>query len=193
MFAEYADIVLWLANAGVEVLRLDAIAFLWKRLGTNCQNQPEVHAIAQALRALLRIACPAVLLKAEAIVAPDDLVHYLGQGRHHGKVSDLAYHNTLMVQVWSMLASPRRPARGARAAGAAAASRPRRPGSATCAATTTSAGPSTTATPAAVGLTGSGHRAFLSDFYIGLLPRQLRAAGWCSRPTRRPATGGSAG
>ena len=74
VFAEYADIVLFLANAGVEVLRLDAIAFLWKRLGTNCQNQPEVHAITQALRALIaRIACPATLFKAEAIVAPDDL------------------------------------------------------------------------------------------------------------------------
>ena len=44
VFAEYADIILFLANAGVEVLRLDAIAFVWKRLGTNCQNQPEVHA-----------------------------------------------------------------------------------------------------------------------------------------------------
>ena len=60
VFAEYADIVFFLANCGVEVLRLDAIAFLWKRLGTNCQNQPEVHAITQALRALMRIACPAV-------------------------------------------------------------------------------------------------------------------------------------
>ena len=105
VFAEYADIVLFLANAGVEVLRLDAIAFVWKRLGTNCQNQPEVHAITQALRAVARIACPAVLFKAEAIVAPQDLVHYLGQGVHHGKVSDIAYHNSLMVQVWSMLAT----------------------------------------------------------------------------------------
>lgn len=105
VLAEYADIVLWLANIGVEVVRLDAIAFLWKRLGTTCQNQPEVHSIAQALRALLRIAAPAALLKAEAIVGPDNLVHYLGTGRHHGKVSDLAYHNTLMVQIWSMLAS----------------------------------------------------------------------------------------
>ena len=105
VFAEYADIVLFLANAGVEVLRLDAIAFVWKRLGTNCQNQPEVHAITQALRAVARIACPAVLFKAEAIVAPQDLVHYLGQGVHHGKVSDIAYHNSLMVQIWSMLAT----------------------------------------------------------------------------------------
>jgi amylosucrase len=105
VFVEFADLVLFLANVGVEVLRLDAIAFLWKRMGTVCQNQPEVHAITQALRALLRIAAPATVLKAEAIVAPDDLVHYLGRGRHHGKVSDLAYHNVLMVHIWSMLAT----------------------------------------------------------------------------------------
>jgi amylosucrase len=102
---EYADIILFLANLGVEVLRLDAIAFMWKRLGTNCQNQPEVHSIAQALRSLARIACPALAFKAEAIVGPADLVHYLGQGAHYGKVSDIAYHNSLMVQIWSMLAA----------------------------------------------------------------------------------------
>jgi len=105
VFFEFADLICWLANLGVECVRLDAIAFIYKRLGTNCQNQPEVHAITQALRALARIACPAVLFKAEAIVAPQDLVHYLGQGVHHGKVSDIAYHNSLMVQIWSMLAA----------------------------------------------------------------------------------------
>src|SRR6476660_745291 len=105
VLVEYADIVLHLANLGVEVLRLDAIAFTWKRLGTNCQNQPEVHAVTQALRTLARIACPALAFKAEAIVGPRDLVQYLGQGPHAGRVSDLAYHNSLMVQVWSMLAT----------------------------------------------------------------------------------------
>lgn len=105
VLVEYADIVLFLANLGVEVLRLDAIAFMWKRLGTSCQNEPEVHALTQALRAVARIACPALAFKAEAIVGPRDLVQYLGQGRHAGRVSDLAYHNVLMVQVWSMLAT----------------------------------------------------------------------------------------
>ena len=105
VLVEFADIVLDLANLGVEVLRLDAIAFLWKRLGTNCQNQPEVHAITQALRAVARIAAPAVAFKAEAIVGPHHLVPYLGTGAHVGRVSDLAYHNSLMVQVWSMLAA----------------------------------------------------------------------------------------
>ena len=105
VLVEYADIILFLANLGVEVVRLDAIAFTWKRLGTSCQNQPEVHALTQVLRTVARIACPAVAFKAEAIVGPRDLVQYLGQGRHFGKVSDLAYHNSLMVQFWSMLAT----------------------------------------------------------------------------------------
>ena len=105
VLVEYADIVLFLANLGVEVLRLDAIAFVWKRLGTNCQNQPEVHAITQVLRTVARIAAPALAFKAEAIVGPRDLVQYLGLGERAGRVSDLAYHNSLMVQVWSMLAT----------------------------------------------------------------------------------------
>ncbi|MDJ0392285.1 alpha-amylase family protein [Rhodococcus sp. G-MC3] len=102
---EFAEIVMHLANLGIEVLRLDAIAFLWKRLGTNCQNQPEVHAVTQALRSTCRLAAPATLFKAEAIVGPRDLMPYLGLGRHTGRVSDIAYHNSLMVHIWSMLAS----------------------------------------------------------------------------------------
>lgn len=104
VLCEYADIILALANVGVDVFRLDAIAFIWKRLGTDCQNQPEVHELTRALRTVARIAAPAVAFKAEAIVGPADLPAYLGVGEHAGRVSDLAYHNSLMVQVWSMLA-----------------------------------------------------------------------------------------
>ena len=105
VLCEYADIILDLANRGVEVFRLDAIAFIWKRMGTACQNQPEVHELTRALRTVARIAAPAVVFKAEAIVGPPDLPAYLGVGQHAGRLSDLAYHNGLMVQVWSMLAS----------------------------------------------------------------------------------------
>ncbi len=169
VFAEYADIVLFLANAGVEVFRLDAIAFLWKRLGTSCQNQPEVHALVQALRAVARIACPAVAFKAEAIVGPNDLLAYLGQGERYGRVSDLAYQNSLMVQVWSMLASGE-------------------VGLAVHALRRFATRPATAAwitylrchddigwaiddgDAAAVGLDGAAHRSFLSDWYSGRFP-----------------------
>ena len=97
VFRAMAEAMLGLATAGVEMLRLDAVPFLWKRLGTNCQNQPEVHQLLQAFRAALRIAAPGVAFKAEAIVSPRDLVRYLGAGRHEGKECDLAYHNVLMV------------------------------------------------------------------------------------------------
>jgi amylosucrase len=107
VFRAMAEAMLDLAAAGVDVLRLDAVPFLWKRKGTNCQNQPEVHDLLQALRAAMRIAAPAVAFKAEAIVSPRDLMGYLGAGRHEGKECDLAYHNVLMVLGWSALASGR--------------------------------------------------------------------------------------
>ena len=107
---EVADIALDLANDGVEILRLDAIAFTWKRLGTNCQNQPEAHLVAQALRAVIGMAAPATVLLAEAIVAPSDLVAYLGRHDRERRECELAYNNQLMVQGWSMLAiRPGRP------------------------------------------------------------------------------------
>ncbi|TNC69828.1 alpha-amylase family glycosyl hydrolase [Rubellimicrobium roseum] len=105
VFLAVLDTILHLANKGVEVFRLDAVAFMWKRLGTPCQNLPEVHDILQAIVQATRASAPAVIHKAEAIVGPRDLVPYLGQGGKSGKVAQLAYHNNLMVQFWSSLAS----------------------------------------------------------------------------------------
>jgi amylosucrase len=165
---EFVDLVLFFANLGVEVLRLDAIAFMWKRMGTNCQNQPEVHELTQVLRSVAKLACPAVAFKAEAIVGPRDLVQYLGVGKHVNRISDLAYHNSLMVQIWSMLA-----ARNVVLARQALSSLP--------------AVPSGSAwicyvrchddigwaiddgDAAAVGMNGHLHRVFLSDWYSGAM------------------------
>jgi amylosucrase len=105
VLAEVLGIILRLANRGVDVLRLDAVPFLWKRLGTASQNLPEVHAILQAIRGLLAMAAPATIVKGEAIVAPDDLVPYQGVGRRATTECDLLYHNQLMVQGWSSLAA----------------------------------------------------------------------------------------
>ena len=97
--------MLGLANRGVDVLRLDAVPFLWKRLGTDCQNQPEAHLLVQAFRALTRVAVPGLLFKAEAIVAPEMLVQYLGAHDRYRPECDLAYNNQLMVLLWSSLAA----------------------------------------------------------------------------------------
>lgn len=166
---EFADLICWLANLGVECLRLDAIAFIFKRMGTNCQNQPEVHSITQALRTVARIAAPALIFKAEAIVGPADLAPYLGVGKHAGKVSDMAYQNSLMVQIWSALA-----AKDTRLFCAALNRFPAKP-------------PTTVwdtylrchddigwaiddGDAASVGLNGFEHRHFLADYYAGLYP-----------------------
>ena len=169
VFAEFVDIISFLANNGVEVLRLDAIAFTWKELGTDCQNEPPVHELTQALRAALRIVAPACALKAEAIVGPQDLISYLGQGKHFGKLSDLAYHNSLMVQLWGALAS-----RHTRLFEVALSNFPAKPSSATWATYVRCHDD----IGWAIGdedargayLEGHSHRVFLAEFYAGLYP-----------------------
>ena len=169
VFVEMTDVLLDLANRGVEIFRLDAVAFMWKRLGTDCQNQPEVHDLLQALRACARIAAPAVIFKAEAIVGPDKLAAYLGVGRHHGRVSDMAYHNSLMVQFWSSLAT-----RDTRLMTEVLRGLPRKPATtawATYARCHDDIGWAITDEDAArVGWGGQAHRAFLSSFYSGEFP-----------------------
>ncbi len=166
VFLEMTDVLLSLANVGVEVVRLDAVAFMWKELGTNCQNRPEVHDLLQALRACSRIACASVVHKAEAIVGPEELVTYLGTDAHYGKESDLAYHNALMVHLWSSLAS-RDPRLMAHALGRF----PEKPANASWA--TYARGHDdigwaiTDEDAAAVGLDAGAHRSFLSEYYSG--------------------------
>ncbi|MCB1353834.1 MAG: alpha-glucosidase C-terminal domain-containing protein [Rhodobacteraceae bacterium] len=105
IFLEMTRVMLFLANRGVEILRLDAVAFIWKRMGTRCQSEPECHMLLQALRAACRIVAPAVIHLEEAIVSPAEMLPYLGRGEHDGKEGNLAYHNSLMVQFWSALAA----------------------------------------------------------------------------------------
>ena len=92
--------MLFLANQGVEILRLDAVPFVWKRLGTTCENLPEAHLLIQAFNALARIAAPALVFKSEAIVHPDEVARYVG-----GHEAQLSYHPVLMVLLWEALAT----------------------------------------------------------------------------------------
>jgi amylosucrase len=169
VFRAMLGTMLALANHGVDVLRLDAAPFLWKRMGTDCQNQPEAHLLLQAFRALARLAAPGLVLEAEAIVGPDMLVQYLGGHDRYRPECDLAYDNQLMVMLWSTLAT-----RDVRLAEHALARR--RP------APVPTAWVSylrchddigwavSDADAASVWLDGPSHRRFLSDFYAGQFP-----------------------
>lgn len=169
VFVEMLDNLLWLANRGIDAFRLDAVPFLWKRLGTDCQNQPEVHDLLTALRSCLRIAAPAVIFKAEAIVGKAQLAEYLGTGQRSGRECDLAYHNSLMVHYWSALAT-----RDARLMTWALDHFPPKP-AATAWATYVRCHDDigwaiADADAAAIGWDGHSHRMFLSDFYSGDFP-----------------------
>ena len=170
VFLEITKMMLHLANKGVDVLRLDAVAFMWKRMGTRCQSEPEVHMLLQALRACCRVACPAVIHLEEAIVAPAEMLPYLGRGVHDGREGNLAYHNSLMVQFWGALAT-----RDTRLMTHVLASHfPDRLTNATYATYIRchdDIGWAITDEDAwARGMNGAAHRNFLSDFYEGVFP-----------------------
>jgi amylosucrase len=95
VFTRMMEEMLFLANQGVEILRLDAVAFIWKRLGTDSQNQPEAHWIIQAFNAMASIAAPAMVFKSEAIVHPDEVVRYISVDE-----CPLSYNPQLMALLW---------------------------------------------------------------------------------------------
>lgn len=170
VFLEIVEVMLFLANKGVDVLRLDAVAFMWKRLGTRCQSEAEVHMILQALRACSRIASAAVIHLEEAIVAPAEMLPYLGRGKHDGKEGNLAYHNSLMVQFWSALAT-RDTRLMSHVLGTHFPDRLTNATYATYIRCHDDIGWAVTdEDAAAVGLSGHAHRGFLSDFYEGSFP-----------------------
>lgn len=100
VFQAMAAEMLFLANVGIEVLRLDAVAFIWKRLGTDSENQPEAHLLIQAFNAMARIAAPALLFKSEAIVHPDEVVKYISPHE-----AQLSYNPLIMALCWEALAT----------------------------------------------------------------------------------------
>ncbi|WP_353828502.1 alpha-amylase family protein [Agromyces sp. SYSU T0242] len=100
VFRAMAGEMLFLANLGVEVLRMDAVAFIWKRLGTACESLPEAHLLLRAFNAVLRIAAPSLLFKSEAIVHPDEVVEYLSL-----EECQLSYNPLQMALTWEALAT----------------------------------------------------------------------------------------
>ena len=103
VFIEMMDSVLKLANMGVEVLRIDAVPYIWKELGTTCRNLRQVHTIVRMMRMILEIVCPAVILKGEVVMAPRELAAYFGTPEK--PECHMLYNVSAMVNLWSALAS----------------------------------------------------------------------------------------
>ena len=105
VFIEILDIVLFWANHGVDILRLDAVAFLWKKIGSVCQNEREAHLILQLLKDCCQVTAPGVLFIAEAIVAPSEIVKYFGEDAINAKECEIAYNATYMALLWEAVAT----------------------------------------------------------------------------------------
>ncbi len=100
VFRAMAGEMLFLANQGVDILRMDAVAFIWKQLGTTCENLPEAHTLLQAFNAVCRIGAPSLLFKSEAIVHPDEVALYIDPAE-----CQLSYNPLQMALIWEAMAT----------------------------------------------------------------------------------------
>ena len=100
VFRAMLEEMFFIADTGVDILRLDAVAFIWKRMGTSCENLPEAHKLIQAFNRLARIATPGLVFKSEAIVHPDEVVKYISPNE-----CQISYNPTLMALLWESLAT----------------------------------------------------------------------------------------
>ena len=100
VFRAMAEEMFFIANTGVDILRLDAVAFIWKQMGTSCENLPEAHQLIQAFNRLARIATPGLIFKSEAIVHPEDVLKYVSP-----EECQISYNPTLMALLWESLAT----------------------------------------------------------------------------------------
>ncbi|WP_266368964.1 alpha-amylase family glycosyl hydrolase [Tellurirhabdus rosea] len=105
VFVEMLDTIFFYANLGVDVLRIDAPAFIWKQVGTSCQNLPEAHQLLRLIRQCVAVATPGMALLGEAIVAPAEIMKYFGEGPYAARECDFAYNATQMALQWDALAT----------------------------------------------------------------------------------------
>ena len=97
------DNMLFLANKGLDVIRIDAVPYIWKTLGTDCRNLPEVHSIVRLMRLVCEIVCPSVLLLGEVVMAPEKLAPYFGSVEH--PECHMLYNATTMCTTWHTVAT----------------------------------------------------------------------------------------
>lgn len=102
---EMIAIILFWANKGADIVRLDAVAFLWKKVGSTCQNEREAHLILQLMKDCCQVTAPGVLFIAEAIVAPVEITKYFGEDAVIAKECEIAYNATFMALLWDAVAT----------------------------------------------------------------------------------------
>lgn len=100
VFVRMMEEMLFIANLGVDVLRLDAVAFIWKEMGTTCETRPNAMKLIEAFNLTARIATPSMLFKSEAIVHPDQVIQFISPQR-----CQLSYNPLLMALSWEALAT----------------------------------------------------------------------------------------
>lgn len=100
VFNAMAGEMMFLANLDVDILRMDAVAFIWKQMGTTCESLPQAHALIRAFNSVMRIAAPGVFFKSEAIVHPDEVVQYISQNE-----CQIGYNPLQMALLWNTLAT----------------------------------------------------------------------------------------
>jgi amylosucrase len=105
VFIEMMDVILHWANHGADIVRLDAVAFLWKKIGSTCQNEHEAHLLLQLMKDCCQVTAPGVLFIAEAIVAPVEVAKYFGEDAIHAKECEIAYNATFMSLLWDAVAT----------------------------------------------------------------------------------------
>ena len=103
VFNDMTENLLFLANRGMDVIRLDAIPYIWKELGTQCRNLPQVHTLARMLHLACQIVCPSVLLLGEVVMEPSKVAPYFGTPEK--PECQMLYNVTTMCTTWHTLAT----------------------------------------------------------------------------------------
>ena len=98
VFVEMTDNLLNLTNRGIDIIRIDAVPYIWKQLGTNCRNLPQVHTIVRMLRMICETVCPGVLLLGEVVMEPEKVVPYFGTVEK--PECHMLYNVTTMATTW---------------------------------------------------------------------------------------------
>lgn len=103
VFNDMVGNMLYMANRGIDVIRLDAVPYIWKQIGTNCRNLQQVHTLVRMMRIISEIVCPGVLLLGEVVMEPSKVVPYFGTVDK--PECHMLYNVTTMASTWNTIAT----------------------------------------------------------------------------------------